>query len=92
MANRGHEWRPQALDTPAVAEREQFDVWRAMTPSQKFAAFLDLQDMAAALADAGIRLRHPEAHPREVFLRRVARMIGRERVRELYGFDVAGEG
>lgn len=83
------DYRPQARDTAAVAERMQFDVWRRMTPAQKFAAFLDLQATVAALADAGIRLRYPHADAREVFLRRLARTLGRDRVRELYGFDAA---
>jgi len=76
------------MDTSAAAEEAQFDVWRRMTPAEKFAAFADLQATAIALAEAGIRLRHPDADEREVFFRRVARSLGRERVLEAYGFDV----
>lgn len=86
--NRAGDWQPQSMDTPAEIERLQFDVWRRMTPAEKFAAFVDLQATAIALAEAGIRLRHPNADEREVFLRRVARNLGREVVIQVYGFDV----
>jgi hypothetical protein len=61
---------PLARDTAPAAEGLQFAVWRRLSPAEKFAAFLDLQQTAIALAEAGIRLRHPRASEREVFLRR----------------------
>jgi hypothetical protein len=85
------EYRTQSPDTTREAEERQFAIWRAMTPAQKFTAFLELQEMAAAFAEAGIRLRHPSASPREVFLRRIAQSLGRDTVLKLYGFD-CGEG
>lgn len=81
------EERTQSADTSFVAERLQFDVWRRMTPAQKFAAFLDLQATAIALAEAGIRLRHPGADAREVFLRRTAKMLDRQTMVRVYGWD-----
>jgi hypothetical protein len=81
------EYRTQAADTTRAAEEQQFAIGRAMTPAEKFTASLELQQLAAVLADAGIRLRHPNASPREVFLRRIARTLGRDTVRKLYGFD-----
>ena len=81
------EERTQSADTSFVAERLQFDVWRCMTHAQKFAAFLDLQATAIALAEAGIRLRHPEADAREVFLRRAAKMLDRQTMLRVYGWD-----
>jgi hypothetical protein len=80
------EERTLASDTSLVAERRQFDIWRRMSPAEKFAAFLDLQQTAIALAEAGIRLRHPEADAREVFLRRVARHLGRDTMLRCYGW------
>jgi hypothetical protein len=77
-------------DTSLVAERLQFDVWRRMTSVEKFAAFLDLQATTMALAEAGIRLRHPTAGAREVFLRRVARMLDRQTMLRVYGWDQDG--
>ena len=80
-------FRPQAQDTSPVAERRQFEVWGRMTPAQKFAAFLDLQTTAVALAEAGIRLRHPRADASEVFLRRVARTLDADTMRKVYGWE-----
>ncbi|MEO6593215.1 MAG: hypothetical protein ABIP94_00510 [Planctomycetota bacterium] len=79
--------RTLAADTSLVAERTQFDVWRRMTATEKFTAFLDLQQTSTALADAGIRLRYPRADAREVFLRRVARSLDRATMRRVYGWD-----
>ncbi len=75
-----------AADTSLATERLQFEVWRRMTSVEKFAAFLDLQTMAIALAEAGIRRRHPHADAREVFLRRVARTLDRETMQRVYGW------
>jgi hypothetical protein len=86
------EERPLAADTPLAAEHAQFAIWRRMTPTEKFAAFLDLQQTAIALAEAGIRLRHPHADEREVFLRRVARTLDRATVLRLYGWAPDADG
>ncbi len=81
------EERTLASDTSLAAERAQFAIWRRMTPAEKFAAFLDLQQTAIDLAEAGIRLRYPQADAREVFLRRVARRLDRGTMLRLYGWD-----
>jgi hypothetical protein len=78
--------RPQSLDTTAAAEDRQFAVWLAMTPAQKLAAWAELQAMAEALAEAGIRREHPHASDREVFLRRVARVLDRATMLRCYGW------
>ena len=80
-------YRPQSSDTHPDSDRLVFDRLRAMTPAERFAAFLDLQATAAALAEAGIRLRHPQASEREVFLRRVARSLDAATMRRVYGWD-----
>ncbi len=81
------EERTLASDTSLVAERAQFAIWRRMTPAEKFAAFLDLQQTAIDLAEAGIRLRYPQADAREVFLHRVARRLDRATMLRCYGWD-----
>ena len=75
-----------------ATEHAQFAIWRRMTPAEKFAAFLDLQQTAIALAEAGIRLRHPQADAREVFLRRVARTLDRATMLRLYGWAPDADG
>ena len=79
--------RPQSLDTSPAAERLQFEIWARMTSMEKFAAFLELQETAIALCEAGIRARHPHASDREVFLRRVARTLDEETMRKCYGWS-----
>lgn len=81
------EERTLASDTSLAAERAQFAIWRRMTPAEKFAAFLDLQQTAIDQAEAGIRSRHPQADAREVFLRRVARHLDRATMVRCYGWD-----
>lgn len=56
---------------------------------ENFALLLALQDTVIALAEAGIRLRHPNASPREVFLRRATRMLDHETMLEVHGEDPA---
>lgn len=79
--------RTLARDTTPIAERRQFEIWSRMTPSEKFDAFAQLMAMADAVAEAGIRRTHPEAGDREVFLRRAARVLDRQTMVKVYGWD-----
>jgi len=79
--------RLQSDDTTAAAERLQFEVWRRMTATEKLAAFEELQATAQRLAEAGIRMRHPNASDHEVFLRRIARSLDRQAMIRWFGWD-----
>lgn len=72
-------------DTSPEAERLQLELYRAMTPGQKLALVLDLNDTADSFARTGIRLRHPQASEEEVTLRLAAIKHGPEFVRRIYG-------
>ena len=61
--------QPLADDTSPDAERVQIDHWRRMSPSQKAQLTSSLCRHTNALAAEGVRLRHPDAAPRERFLR-----------------------
>ena len=74
------------MDTSAAAEAQQFAIWARMSPAEKWAAFEDLHQLAIAMAEAGIRLRHPQASDREVFLRRVAQNVDRRTMLAAYGW------
>lgn len=80
-------YRTQSPDTTREAEERQFAIWRRMTMAQRFALFLELQTTAAAMQEAAIRRRHPNADDREVFLRRVARSLDAVSMRRWYGWD-----
>lgn len=84
--------RPLAMDTSAAAEAQQLAILARMTPAEKWAAFEDLHQLAIAMAEAGIRLRHPQASPREVFLRRVARSVDRRTMLAAYGWAPEEDG
>lgn len=79
--------RTLARDTTPAAERRQFEIWSRMSPAEKFGAFVQLMAMADAVAEAGIRRAHPDANDREVFLRRAARMLDRQTMVDIYGWD-----
>lgn len=79
--------RTLARDTTPTAEQRQFQIWSHMSAAEKFEAFAQLMEMADAVAEAGIRRLHPEADDREVFLRRAARVLDRETMVTIYGWD-----
>ncbi|MFT4844223.1 MAG: hypothetical protein ACI90M_004705 [Candidatus Azotimanducaceae bacterium] len=81
------EERPLAADTNLHAESMQRAVWQSLSPTEKLAAFFDLQDTAIALAEAGIRMRYPQATSKEVFLRRVARTLDTATMERVYGWS-----
>jgi hypothetical protein len=60
---------PLSLDTSPEIERMQIERWQRMSPAEKAAIVSGLTQAVYDLARAGIRLRHPEASPREQFLR-----------------------
>jgi len=69
---------PLAADTSLEVERLQIEAWRRMTPAEKAATIAGLTQAAYALTRAGVRHRHPDASPREVFLRMAILTLGAE--------------
>jgi hypothetical protein len=63
------------------------DSLRRMTPGEKIAATLRLSGIARQLSEAGVRLSHPKADDREVFLRAAARRLDRDTMIRVYGWD-----
>ena len=80
-------YRPQSDDTHPDADRLVFERLAQLDPAATFARFLDLQSSMLAIAEAGIRLRHPSADEREVFLRRAAMLLDAATVRRWFGWD-----
>lgn len=60
---------PLASDTSPEIERLQIERWRAMSAADKAALVSGLTAASYELAMAGVRRRHPDASPREHFLR-----------------------
>ena len=67
-----------SADTTPEIERMQIERWRAMTPAQKAEIVSGLTKAAYELARAGVRSRHPDASPREQFLRLALDVLGRD--------------
>ena len=48
---------------------------------------LEMSEFAARLSESGVRVRHPNASEREIFLRSAALRIPRELMIRAYGWD-----
>jgi hypothetical protein len=84
-------YRTQSEDTSYEVEQMLFERWRSMDPAEKAvlvgAASVALQDLTMA----GLEQRLPEASRRELELRALALMYGKEVVHDLLGVDVPDE-
>jgi hypothetical protein len=77
------------LDTSPDIERRLVESWRQMSAAQKAAMVTGLTRAAYAMTSAGVRQRHPDASPREHFLRVAVIMLGPDLARLAYP-DAAG--
>ena len=75
---------PLSLDTSPEIERMQIERWRQMSAAEKAAIVSGLTQAVYDLALAGVRLRHPDASPREQFLRLALLTLGPELARRAY--------
>ena len=73
-----------SADTGAESEQHQIQRWRVMSPAEKLRLVTELNAAADTMALAGIRLRHPGASPREVFLRLARVKLGRDLAHQVY--------
>ena len=75
---------PLNLDTSREIERLQIEGWRRMSSIDKAAMITGLTQAAFELALAGVRQRHPDASPREQFLRLAIVTLGADLARRVY--------
>jgi len=73
-----------SADTSPDIERLQIDRWRRMSAAEKAAVVSGLTQATFDLARAGIRHRHPDASPREQFLRLAILTLGLDLARKVY--------
>ena len=85
MQAKGSGYRTQSSDTSIVAERVQFDCYRAMSPQEKLEIILDMCEAGRALSLTGLRMRHPGASDMELELREACLRLGPELARKVYG-------
>lgn len=84
IARRSDDVTPLSLDTPPEIERRQIEAWRRMSAEEKAAIVTGLTQTVYALALAGVRHRHPDASPREQFLRLAVITLGPGLARKAY--------
>ena len=71
------------VDTSAKQLLRYHDLLRRLTPAQRLRQALALTMSVRALAEVGIRLRHPAAVPEEVRARLAVRLYGLQVARRL---------
>jgi len=80
--------RPEPYtDTDPRAMKVWLDLQRRMPPGEKIAAVLAASHLVLRMYEAGVRLQHPEASDREIFLRMAARHLDRDVMIRAYGWD-----
>ncbi len=77
----------------ADTDPKALEVWlslqRRMSMGEKLRAVLEASRFLLQMYEAGVRLHHPRAGDREVFLRTAARHLDRELMIRAYGWDPA---
>jgi len=76
-------------DTSAAALAVFYEIQRKRSIGQKIVDVFDLSEGLFETVKTGIRLRHPMADEREVFLRAMASRVPRELMIRAYGWDPA---
>lgn len=71
------------LDTSEAASAQYFELLRGASPAQRLRAAVALTSGVRALAEAGLRERHPSASEAELRARLAVRMYGRAAVEKV---------
>jgi len=83
--------RTQSEDTTYEVEQRISEHWRSLAPAEKAALVGEASAALGELSLAGVKQRLPDACRRELELRLLARLYGRDIVRTLLGIDVPEE-
>lgn len=77
--------RTLSRDTSSDAEAVQVEIYRCMSARRKLELVEEANRTTRDLALAGLRMRHPEAGPEELFRRLMDLMLGEDLAAEVYG-------
>jgi len=77
--------RTLSRDTSPDAEAVQIEIYRRMPARRKLELVAEANRTARDLALSGLRSRHPEAGPEELFRRLMDLMLGEELAAAVYG-------
>lgn len=72
-------------DTSTHSNVRYHELLRALPPERRLEAAMSLSRSVRALAEAGIRQRHPQASAQEVRVRLTVRLYGRAAAKKLFG-------
>jgi DNA-binding HxlR family transcriptional regulator len=72
-------------DTSEPSNARYHELLRALPPERRLEAAMSLSRGVRALAEAGIRERHPDASAAEIRVRMTVRMYGRAAAERLFG-------
>lgn len=81
------EHAPAYADTDPRAMEVWIETLRRKSFDEKLAMVFEMIEMGMELTRRGVRMRHPEADEREVFLRAAAIRLGRDLMIRAYGWD-----
>ncbi len=74
-------------DTDPKAREVWIEALRRKSFGEKLAMIFEMNEMGMELTRRGVRMRHPEADEREVFLRAAAIRPGRDLMIRAFGWD-----
>ena len=77
-------------DTSEEAERIQLEIYRRMTPAQKWARIASLYELGKMLQKAGLRMQYPHASEKEIWHMWARRHLGEELYNQVYGNKADG--
>lgn len=77
--------RTLSIDTTPDAEAVQIEIYRRMSARRKLELVEEENRTARELALAGLRQRHPDAGPEELFRRLMDLLLGEELAAQVYG-------
>lgn len=81
--------KPLSPDTTPEAQQMQFELLRRMPIRRRLALTCELIQTARKLMMADLRRRFPQASEEELRRRLIARLLTRDEVIRVYGFDPA---
>lgn len=84
--------KPLSSDTSFDAQRKQYELMRQLSPSQKLSLAFELTEAVRNLILADLHHRFPQADAMEIRRRFIARVLARDDVIRVYGFDPKAEG
>ena len=84
--------KPLSPDTTEDAQRKHFELMKRLTPEQRLSMAFALTDATRQLVLADLKHRYPDADSEELRRRFIARVLSRQDVIRVYGFDPKAEG